>query len=415
MSQFTHGTDTLPIVASLVSESPKASWENDEQSPITWRQAGKQTLPIYLITHIVFLVLTYLATLFSVSNFSTRALYLQTLWESWNRWDTGWYTSIASNGYQHTVSTTWGFFPLFPLLERALAVIMRDPFIAGLIISNVATFGLFTVLYRLVAEDFNSERAWRSVLYLAAFPTAFFFAAAYNEATFLLFALLSFYYMRRGRWWLAGLFALGAGLTRSTAVCLFVPFIYEYFRQRGFQWRKIDWHILSASGIIGGTILFMIYGYLLTHDALAFEHAQAAGDWHHYLAFPGLAFVKAVSIIKHNSILTFASIHTVMDLIPGLFILGALLLSFVGPWKLKRAYWAYPFYGIALFLLVIIVPEQGAFPIASLSRYMLEIFPAFVILAAIGEKRNFTVYYLFICLPLLAFWLLQWLTGGWIV
>lgn len=71
--------------------------------------------------------------------------------------------------------------------------------------------------------------------------------------------------------------------------------------------------------------------------------------------------------------------------------------------------------GIAIFLLVIVVPEQGTFPIASLSRYMLEVFPAFVILAAIGERRNFNIYYLSICLPLLAFWLLQWLTGGWIV
>jgi Dolichyl-phosphate-mannose-protein mannosyltransferase len=144
---------------------------------------------------------------------------------------------------------------------------------------------VFAVFYRLVAEDFNPDRAWRSVLYLAVFPTAFFFAAAYNEALFLFFALFSFYYMRKGRWWLAGLMAFGASLTRSTAACLFIPFAYEYFRQRNFHWRKIDWHIFSAIGVFAGTVLFMIYSYITIHDALAFEHAQAQGNWNHHLTF----------------------------------------------------------------------------------------------------------------------------------
>jgi hypothetical protein len=64
---------------------------------------------------------------------------------------------------------------------------------------------------------------------------------------------------------------------------------------------------------------------------------------------------------------------------------------------------------------VILVPEGGGLPLSSLGRFMLEIFPAFVVLAAMGQKRNFNMYYLSICLPLLAFMLLQWLTGGWIV
>lgn len=73
--------------------------------------------------------------------------------------------------------------------------------------ADIATFGLFAVFYRLIAEDFTLDRAWRSVFYLAVFPTAFFFAAAYNEALFLFFALLSFYYMRRGHWWLGSPFS----------------------------------------------------------------------------------------------------------------------------------------------------------------------------------------------------------------
>lgn len=378
---------------------------------ISWREALKQIAPIYIATHIAFLALTYLATLFSLGNFSDNALHLRILLDSWYRWDSGQYTHIAQYGYGAAWRTA--FFPLFPILEHILTAIVRDPFVAGLIISNIATLGMFMVLYKLVAEDFDAERAWRSVLYLAVFPTAFFFAAAYNESLFLLFALLSFYYMRKGHWWIAALAALGASLTRSTAVCLFIPFAYEYLRQREFQWRKIDVHVLSCAGIAGGIAIFMLYSYIEFHDPLAFSHAEAV--WQHHLTFPGIIFIKSLGVIRHSPILSFSSIHNVMDLSAMLFILMALILSFVGPWKLDKKHWSYAFYAAIAYLFLTLVPESGGLPLASMGRYMLEIFPAFVVLAAMGKKRNFNIYYLGICLPLLAFLLLQWLTGGWIV
>ncbi|HEU5376516.1 MAG TPA: glycosyltransferase family 39 protein [Ktedonobacteraceae bacterium] len=383
------------------------------QTSTGWLEAFKQVLPIYIATHIVFLALTYLATLFKLGNFSGRALPLPILLSSWSRWDSSQFTYIATHGYD--AFYRMAFFPLFPLLERGLAMVVGDPFVAGLLISNVATLGMFMVLYRLVAEDFGAEHAWRSVLYLAVFPTAFFFAVAYNESLFLCFALLSFYYMRKGYWWLAGLAALFASLTRSIAICLLVPFAYEYFRQRDFQWRRIGLSVLSCLGILGGVVIFAIYGYLTFHDPLAFSHAQTGGDWQRHLVFPWVVFLKAYSIIKHNPILTFQSIHTVMDLSAILFILAILILIFVGPWKLAREYWCYAFYAVAIYLFVILVPEGGGLPLASLGRFMLEIFPAFVMLSVIGQQRNFNVYYLCISSSLLAFLLLQWLTGGWIV
>jgi hypothetical protein len=374
-------------------------------------EALKQVSPIYIATHIAFLVLTYLVTLFSLGNFSGNSLHLKTLLDSWYRWDSGQFTHIAIYGYD--ASWRMAFFPLFPLLEGALATVVRDPFVAGLIISNVVTLGMFMVLYKLVAEDFDAARAWRTVLYLAVFPTAFFFAAAYNESLFLFFALLSFYYMRKGRWWLAALAALGASLTRSIAVCLFIPFAYEYLLQRDFQWRRIRFSVLSCVGMAGGVVIFMIYGYIAFHDPLAFSHAQAV--WQRQFTFPWVVFTEAYYIIRHTPILTFESIHAVMDLSAILFILVVLILAFVGPWKLAREHWSYAFYAVAIYLFVILVPEGGGLPLSSLGRFMLEIFPAFVVLAAMGQKRNFNMYYLSICLPLLAFMLLQWLTGGWIV
>ncbi|HZU66731.1 MAG TPA: glycosyltransferase family 39 protein [Ktedonobacteraceae bacterium] len=381
------------------------------EGSISWWEALKQIAPIYIATHIVFLALTYLAALFSLANFSSNSLPLKTLLVSWNRWDTSQFTHIAIYGYD--ASYRMVFFPLFPLLEHILALVVHDPFIAGLIISNLATLGMFMIFYRLVVEDFGADRAWRSVLYLAIFPTALFFAAAYNESLFIFFSILSFYYMRKGRWWLAGLAALFASLTRSIAICLFIPFAYEYMRQRDFQWRRIDFSVLSGVGIIGGILIFCLYGYLKFHDALAFMHAQKV--WDRQLTFPWMVFQVAYRNIRIYPILSFTAIHTLMDLSAILFILLMLVLSFWGPWKFAREQWSYVFYACALYLFVILAPEGGSAALSSLSRFMLEIFPAFIVAAAIGKRRNFNLYYLTICLPLLGFIVLQWLTGGWIV
>jgi hypothetical protein len=105
----------------------------------------------------------------------------------------------------------------------------------------------------------------------------------------------------------------------------------------------------------------------------------------------------------------------VLDLSITLFILILLILSFIGPWKFSIDQWSYNIYAVSLYIVFLILPTKGIVPLSSYSRFMLEIFPAFIVLAAIGKKRQFHLYYLTISLTLLSFMLLQFLTGGWIV
>jgi hypothetical protein len=112
-------------------------------------------------------VITCLSVLFIIPDFSWKALPLDTLWQAWNRWDSLHYSYLATHGYTDWWRTV--FFPLFPLLERGLALVTHDPFIAGLIIANVAGLAMLVVLYRLVEEDFDAHRAYRTVLYLSLF------------------------------------------------------------------------------------------------------------------------------------------------------------------------------------------------------------------------------------------------------
>jgi Gpi18-like mannosyltransferase len=399
-SSVTQSTDASLVVGSI----EMSSWQK-------WRTAFQQVLPIYLATHLAFLILTYAATLFSLDNFSTNFLSLNTLLDSWLRWDTGQYMRIAMFGYEQ--HWTFAFFPLFPLFERGVSFLTHDPFIAGLLISNIAGLGMLVVLYRLVEQDFDGERAYRTVLYLAVFPTAFFFAAAYNVSLFLLLALLSFYNMRQANWWLAGLFGFLAALTRSVGIILLLPFCYEYIRQKRFKLRNIRFDILAGVLIPAGLGVYALYCYFQFHDALAFSHAEST--WHRQLRAPWQSFMLVLHVIHHNALLSFTSIHTVLDLSACLFILLLLTLCFVGPWKFSRDHRVYGIYAAGIYIMVVSFPTIGVVPLAAYSRYMLEVFPAFIVLAAIGKKRQPNLYYLTLSLTLLSFLLLQFLTGRWTV
>src|SRR5712692_2817135 len=164
LSNYAEGKDTSSSV-DLREATP--TQETATSTHTSWLNTLKNILPIYIALHIAFFLLTYLSTFFTLGNFSTTALRLNTLLHVWYRWDSGHFTFIATRGYDMPYRTA--FFPLFPLLERELLLVTRDPFVAGLIISNIAGLAMLVVLYHLVVEDFDVDRAYRAVLYFSVF------------------------------------------------------------------------------------------------------------------------------------------------------------------------------------------------------------------------------------------------------
>jgi hypothetical protein len=383
-------------------------------STTKWYIALKSILPIYIGVHLAFFVITCLSVLFILPGFAKQSAPLYTLWQSWHHWDTGNYLVIALHGYA-TLNQT-AFFPFYPILERCVMLITHNPFTAGLLISNVAGLVLLLVFYRLVEEDFDQEHAYFAALYLSIFPTALFLASAYNESLFLCLSLLSFYQMRHGRWWLAGLFGFLASLTRSAGLLLLVPFCFEYFRQHHFSLRMVRFTLISGLAIPGGITLFSLYCYLRFNDPLAFSHAQA--HWGRTLYFPGYSIIKSIRYIAQGGgILGFQPLHNILDLGPDLLVLALIILSFVGPWKLPGRLWAYNLYAASLYLFVQLFPAGGIFPLLSAGRFMLEVFPAYIFLANtdIRKYRTLHMSYLMVSGATLCFLLTQFLLGKWVL
>src|SRR5215472_13764852 len=150
-----------------------------------WWKATQAILPIFIATRLLFVLLTYFGVvLFTVQNYSPQILSSHTILFSWYRWDAARFGTIAIEGYKNYYNSA--FFPFFPLLEYVVSTILhKGILVSGMLISNLAFLGTLIVLYRFVETEFDIDTAKRTTLYLAIFPTAFFFFAAYNESVFM--------------------------------------------------------------------------------------------------------------------------------------------------------------------------------------------------------------------------------------
>jgi Gpi18-like mannosyltransferase len=359
-----------------------------------WYGAFKEVLPTYIGVHLAFVTVSFFAFIFLTKDFSGEQPRVYMLWQIWHRFDAAYYMNIAAHGYIDPWRTA--FFPLYSILERGMMIFTRgDLFVAGLIISNVACLVMLAVLYQLVSEDFDEERARRTVLYLSVFPQAFFFAAAYTESLFLCLVLLSFYNLRHHQWWLAGIFGFFASLTRSAGIFLLLPFAYEYLRACRFNVKNIRFSVLSGALIPAAIGIFSLYCYQRFGDWLAFSHAES--HWGRELTVPWWAIQHSIQAVRSSNLLSYQSLHNLTDLLPTLFVLLLLFLGIIGPWRFSRTHLSYLLYAGIVYLFIQMMPLNWAtYPVQSFGRYMLMVFPAFVVLAHLGKYRIVHLSYLFV-------------------
>lgn len=313
----------------------------------------------------------------------------------WQRFDTLWYLKIATYGYSLEDGST-AYFPLYPLLIRAGGkILLGNYLLAALIISNLAYIGLLFYLYRLTTLLFEEETARRTVVYLAIFPTAFFFLAGYTESLFLLFTLAAFWYAHQKRWWLAGILGFLASLTRLQGVILILPLLYFYFKRE----RQVRPALLAFFLIPLGSASFLLYqnslGASLFDVYQSHLHAQFGLPWDNIIATvqkilsPEGTFINIV-----NLIMTFV-------------FLAMTIISFRA---LPLTYSLY----MALTMFVLLLRRTTAQPLVSMSRYLLTLFPAFMIWGRWGENPWVNRLIVYPSIALLIYLCGQFAIWGWV-
>ena len=197
------------------------------------------------------------------------------------RWDAGWYLLIANHGYQPSLGAATAargaFFPLYPLLVRALSTLLVAPVLAGVAVSTLALALALYGLHRLTSLETGSRDAARlAVMVSALAPMAFFFSAVYSESLYLALSVGTFWFARKGRWALTGMLGALAAATRPTGVLLLVPalvlYVYGPRQDRppdALAWRRyrIRRDVLWLALIPAGMGLFAAYLALAGGDA----------------------------------------------------------------------------------------------------------------------------------------------------
>lgn len=186
-------------------------------------------------------------------------------------WDAGWYEAIARVGYRPLGHQALRFFPLFPLVSRALAQLpgISDG-IAVVVIANLSALVGTALLRVLVARETGDVRlAERTVWVVSLAPPAFVLVMGYSEGMLLVATVGCLLAIRRGSgrgedgtaapwWWLAAVFGAIAGLTRPLGVLLVVPVAVEAIR----HWRRSTARRRFASGVAVAAPAVATLGFL---------------------------------------------------------------------------------------------------------------------------------------------------------
>lgn len=203
-------------------------------------------------------------------------------------WDGGFYLDIAAHGYPHGFSydpsgkltgNTLAFFPLYPMLVRAVHGITRlDVPMAGIVTANLALIAALIVVLLLFCRLYGRRTSIVAVVLLAgAQPMSLVFLMSYSESLFLALAAGMLLAAHRRAWLTAGLLALLVGLTRPAAVAavaaLGVAVLLHLVRERRISWRPLAALALGCAG----TPLYLLWVALRVGHADAWFQIQGAG------------------------------------------------------------------------------------------------------------------------------------------
>jgi Gpi18-like mannosyltransferase len=312
---------------------------------------------------------------------SVSARYLKDELRGFSRADVWWYRDIARNGYERTRfvdnrHVNWVFFPSWPVILRICGKLFSRMLLPGMIVSNVLF--LFTVvgLYRLIAIDFGAEVARLSTLLLITFPATYFCWRPGPEALFVFLIVASLWCARMNRWIGAGLLGALATLTRSQGILLLPTLAYIYYR----QYRSSKAHQPAALALLAlpaALLGFMLYMFQITGNPLASFQIQRATAWDNNLSYPLAAivqYIQAPRLIDH-----YGWDLTIISFLFALAAMGLIVVMIRNP-RIPREYLIYT--ALSVYLIVSRSNLCGSL------RYMVPIFPLFIVLALLILRRQ---------------------------
>ncbi|HEX9058152.1 MAG TPA: hypothetical protein VF818_11540 [Ktedonobacterales bacterium] len=377
-------------VAAVLARAARATTRRLESDALLWRAVVRQAIAVWLVTRLVVVATTAVATLLLVagraqsgSGRAPERVTLEYVVGRWTLWDGGYYIQIARANYPRPMEAA--FFPLYPLLIR-----LAHPFwtssnmswvLTALVVSNLATLAAFIGIGLLAAHEYGVVASARPILrVLVAYPLAFFLAAAYTDGLFLALAAFALLAARRQQWWRAAGCMFFAALTRPTAIILIPPLLWELGRAYGWRlpWREPR-RLLAGLGLSlavpAGFGAYAVYCAIRFRDPLAFVHAQSVFG---IQATPPWQTARLIwTQVRTAGLGTFEQTRTLLDVLP---VLALIVVTLV---MVRRQPVSFTLYAAGLALLCLsspIVIAQFPDALAGGGRFMLAAVPLWLAL-----------------------------------
>jgi hypothetical protein len=340
----------------------------------------------------------------------------------WARWDSVWFLRIAEHGYASLEGTAAAFYPLYPASVGLVGRVFLGHYVlAGIAVSLAASLAAFVLLHDLAETKLGAEGARRTVLYLAIFPMTLFLQAVYSEALFLLLTVAAFLLAERSRFASSGLVAGLAMLTRPVGFAL-LPALAV------IAWRSPDRRRALANLAIAPLVfcIYPLYLWIERGDPFAFAHAQDVWTRHVSYAGPlggiwdglraGWAGIRQLISGSHTTTYWPAVDGTDPMRVAAVNLEAlAFLVLFVALTIVAWRRFGVP-YGLfaALSLAIPLSVPSERWPLLSLPRFGLVVFPLFLALAALGGRPRAHVAIVSASSIMLGVAIVQWSLWQWV-
>ena len=301
------------------------------------------------------------------------------------RWDAGWYLRIARQGYAYNgdnlVQQPVVFYPLYPLLSKAVSIVLGISEAAALlVVANISLVLATLLLFKLVKDEYGNEVASYATAALCFFPASLFFSAGYTESLTLLLIVTFYLLLKKERYLLAAIAAGLALATRSTGIVLCLPLLFELWRKRGLNpGRLVLKTILSMVLATSGLWLYIIYLGVAFHIPFAFAMNERA--WVGKATATDLIRVLTLQPFRH-----LADVWTIgpdpNTLSPWLFLLFLFLILCFRKWLPT----SFLLYALGVLLLPYLA-FSGKTGFLSFDRYVMLAFPVFIVAGKLFRER----------------------------
>jgi hypothetical protein len=147
-------------------------------------------------------------------------------------WDVAHYLRLSRDGYE-TGSKSCAFYPLWPSVIRlgTLATGGR-PVLAAMLLTNAFSILGLLLLHHLISRHWGEKVGRDSLVLLLAFPGALFFSFPYSESVFFVLLMLFFWGVELDRWSWVAVAAFLLPFTRATGVFILAPLAWSLWERQ---------------------------------------------------------------------------------------------------------------------------------------------------------------------------------------